>query len=220
MRYPEVKEARFLSRPNRFLARVRCNGEELTVHVKNTGRCEELFVPGAQVWISRAQNPGRKTAFDLVTVEREDGMLVNVDSQIPNALVREFLGKEKPQKLMPEYRFGESRLDFYMKKDGKETLIEVKGCTLERGGTGLFPDAPTQRGTRHIRELIRAKREGYEAQIWFVIQMNGVTRVEANQAQDPGFAQALDEAEKAGVRIRMLPCCVAYDGIRLYSTQF
>jgi len=215
VRYPEVKEARFLSRPNRFLARVRCNGEELTVHVKNTGRCEELFVPGAQVWISRAQNPGRKTAFDLVTVERGDGMLVNVDSQIPNVLVRTFLEKQQPQILMPEYRFGESRLDFYMKKDRKETLIEVKGCTLERGGTGLFPDAPTQRGTRHVHELIRAVKEGYQAEIWFVIQMNGVTRVKANRVQDPDFADVLEKAEEAGVRIRMLPCRIKVDGISL-----
>ena len=215
MIYPDVKEARFVSRPNRFLAKIRCGEEELTVHVKNTGRCAELFVPGARVWISRAQNPDRKTAYDLVTVERGDGMLVNVDSQIPNVLVRTFLEKQKPQILRPEYRFGESRLDFYMINAGKETLIEVKGCTLERGGTGYFPDAPTQRGTRHVHELIRAVKEGYQAEIWFVIQMNGVTRVKANRVQDPDFADVLEKAEEAGVRIRMLPCRIKVDGIGL-----
>ena len=208
MRYANPVRGTFLSRPNRFLARVDLDGRTETVHVKNTGRCRELLLPGAEVWLEQAGNPARKTAFDLITVRKGNGLLVNLDSQAPNQVVREWLDRGDYTKILPEYRYGDSRMDFCMERAGERWLLEVKGCTLEVEGIGYFPDAPTQRGVRHLRELTRAVGEGWRAAVAFVIQMDGVTEVRPNLQTHPAFAAALDEARKAGVEVWFLPCHV------------
>ena len=211
VRYENVCPAVFLKRPNRFTALVELDGRTETVHVKNTGRCGELLVPGCAVWLSRPDRPGRKTAWDLVTVRKGNGALFNIDSQAPNRVVLEWLRRQEWDELRPEFTYGESRIDFYMRRGGERYLMEVKGCTLERDGTGYFPDAPTERGTRHIRELMRAAAEGYRACLAFVIQTDGVTEVRPNRATDPAFADAMEEAARRGVRILFLPCHVEPD---------
>ena len=177
MRYNNVINGMFLDRPNRFIAHVLINGESETVHVKNTGRCRELLLPGAEVWMDKSENPSRKTAYDLIAVRKENGLLVNIDSQAPNRVVREWLETQDFTVITPEYTYGNSRIDFYMEKGEKKYLLEVKGCTLEADGIGYFPDAPTQRGVKHLRELARAAAEGYRTAVAFVIQMDGVTEV-------------------------------------------
>ena len=166
MRYPNIHKARFLARPNRFIARVLLEEEELTVHVKNTGRCRELLVPGAPVWLVRSGNPSRKTAYDLVAVEKA-GRLINMDSQAPNALFAEWAraGHFVPglTLLRPETTWGNSRFDFYWEAGARRGFTEVKGCTLEEDGWTYFPDAPTERGVKHLEELARARAEGFEA---------------------------------------------------------
>ena len=213
MKYDHVAEAVFLDRPNRFIARVMMNGRTETVHVKNTGRCRELLIPGAQVYLTAPGTQGRKTVYDLIAVRKSTGVLFNIDSQAPNAVVREWLEDRDYDRIIPEYRFGESRIDFCMEKNGVRYLVEVKGCTLEINGTGYFPDAPTERGTKHLRELIKAAADGYQAMICFVIQMDGVKEVRANGRTDPAFEKALNEAAGAGVGIMYLPCHVEPDGI-------
>ena len=214
MRYHSVEKAEFLDRPNRFIARVLLDGKTENVHVKNTGRCRELLRPGAEVWLERSENPGRKTAFDLIAVRKDGGLLVNIDSQAPNKAVREWLEAQGFSGVVPEYRFGSSRIDFRMEKDGAPYLLEVKGCTLEVDGVGYFPDAPTERGVRHLRELARAVGEGWRAAVAFVIQMDGVTEVRPNTATHPEFASALREAKDAGVEVWFLPCHVEPDRIQ------
>ena len=211
MRYETVVRAEFLDRPNRFVARVRLDGHTETVHVKNTGRCRELLLPGAEVWLARSGNPARKTAFDLVAVRKDSGLLVNIDSQAPNAVAREWLETQGFSNITPEFRFGDSRIDFSMERDGARYLLEVKGCTLERGGVGYFPDAPTERGVRHLRELARAAREGWRAAVAFVIQMEGVREVRPNVETHPAFGAALAEARSAGVAVLFLQCRVEPD---------
>ena len=206
MKYRHIAAASFIDRPNRFTAHVEMNGRTETVHVKNTGRCGELLLPGAEVWLSRADNPARKTAFDLVTVKKANGILVNIDSQAPNTVAREWLDTQGFSLIRPEFRYGNSRLDFMMERGTDRFLAEVKGCTLERDGTGYFPDAPTERGTKHLRELSRA--EGFTPVLLFVIQMEGVTEVRGNRETDPAFCEALDEAAEAGVYVLYL-CCRA-----------
>lgn len=208
MTYPEITPAVFLERPNRFIARVRLDGKTETVHVKNTGRCRELLQPGALVYLTAPGTPGRKTKYDLIAVRKEDGGLFNIDSQAPNAAVREWLSAEGFDIVTPEYRFGDSRIDFYMEKGGSRYLLEVKGCTLAIDGVGYFPDAPTERGVKHIRELMKARDEGFHAAIAFVIQTECVTEVRPNAATHPAFAQALEEAKEAGVKVIFLPCRV------------
>ena len=208
MTYPEITPAVFLERPNRFIARVRLDGRTETVHVKNTGRCRELLKPGALVYLTAPGTPGRKTKYDLIAVEKDGGSLFNIDSQAPNAAVREWLSAEGFDIVTPEYRYGDSRIDFYMEKGGGRYLLEVKGCTLEIGGVGYFPDAPTERGVKHIHELMKAQKEGFHAAIAFVIQTEGVTEVRPNAATHPAFAQALEEAKEAGVKVIFLPCRV------------
>lgn len=215
MKYSRIREAVFLHRPNRFVAQVLLDGREITVHVKNTGRCRELLVPGAQVWLTEPGTPGRKTRYDLIAVRKENGLLVNVDSQAPNRVAAEWLRTQDYDLIRPEYRFGDSRIDFFMKKGDERTLMEVKGCTLEVDGVGLFPDAPTERGVRHLREQIRAKQAGYHAALAFVIQMEGVKEVRANAELHPAFGAALEEAKKAGVRVIFLPCRVAPDRLEV-----
>ena len=211
MKYNSIVEGTFLSRPNRFIARVEIGGVEETVHVKNTGRCRELLKPGAVVYLERAENPNRKTKYDLVAVVKDTGVLFNIDSQAPNAAVKEWLAGQDFDRVQPEYRYGDSRIDFYMERAGEKTLMEVKGCTLEFDGIGYFPDAPTERGTKHLRELTRAVREGYRAIAAFVIQMAGVEEVRPNTETDPDFASAFEEAREAGVEILFLKCRVEPD---------
>ena len=220
MKYENITPGIFIERSNRFIARVEADGKTETVHVKNTGRCKELLVPGAEVWLTEPGTPGRKTRYDLVAVKKSTGVLFNIDSQAPNKVVKEWLLKQNYDLVKPEYTYGDSRVDFYMEKklpDGniKRYLMEVKGCTLEFGGIGYFPDAPTERGVKHIRELIKAKSEGYETILAFVIQMDGVTEVRPNVATHPEFGKAMDEAQKAGVRIMFLTCRVETDLIEI-----
>lgn len=211
MKYANVIPAKFIDRPNRFIAHVDINGKVETVHVKNTGRCKELLLPGAEVYLARSDKPERKTKYDLTAVRKSTSVLFNIDSQVPNQVVREWLAKQAYTKVTPEYRYGDSRVDFYMEKGSERYLMEVKGCTLEVDGIGYFPDAPTQRGVKHLRELIRAKQEGYHTSIAFVIQMAGVTEVRPNAAMHPEFALAFEEAKAAGVEVLHLRCRVEPD---------
>lgn len=211
MKYSQVVPAVFLRRPNRFIAHVVLDGQEIVVHVKNTGRCRELLIPGTTVYLARGENPARKTPYDLIAVRKGNGLLINMDSQAPNRAAAEWLAGQGYDRIVPEYRYGESRMDFYLERAGMQTLLEIKGCTLEKDGVGYFPDAPTERGTRHIHELIRAVGEGYRACLAFVIQMDGIREVLPNRETDPAFADALAEAERAGVEIWRLCCHVEPD---------
>lgn len=214
MKYKNIYKAEFISRPNRFIAIVRIDGEEIKVHVKNTGRCRELLLPGNTVYLEKADNPDRKTPYDLVAVEH-NGKIVNIDSQAPNAVVKEWLLKQDYTNVYPEYRFGNSRIDFYMEKDEVKFLLEVKGCTLFRDGVGYFPDAPTERGTKHLRELTGALKQGYHAMVGFVIQGEGISEVRPNADTDPEFAKAFYEAKEAGVEILFLKCRVNPDSLEI-----
>lgn len=213
MKYEETCSAKFIDRPNRFIAHVALNGKEETVHVKNTGRCKELLLPGREVILNYSGNSSRKTAYDLIAVYKPGIGLVNIDSQAPNLVVKEWLQTQDFDLVRPEYRFGDSRIDFYMEKEKQKYLMEVKGCTLERDGIGYFPDAPTDRGVKHLRELAKAALEGYRSYLTFVIQMEGVTKVLPNTEMHPEFEAALKEAEEAGVRVLYLPCSVMKDAI-------
>ena len=213
MKYEETCHAKFLDRPNRFIAHVELSGKTETVHVKNTGRCRELLLPGADVILSHSGNPTRKTAYDLIAVYKEGLGLVNIDSQAPNAVVKEWLLSQGFDVVRPEYRYGDSRIDFYMEKDDRKYLMEVKGCTLERDGIGYFPDAPTERGVKHLHELAKAGSEGYQAYLAFAIQMEGVTKVLPNVDTHPEFGEALEAAEAAGVQVLYLPCRVEEDAL-------
>lgn len=208
MKYPNITRAVFLSRPNRFIAKVDVDGHKETVHVKNTGRCRELLIPGCEVWLTAPGTPDRKTRYDLVAVRKSSGILFNIDSQAPNKVVREWLDSQDYGRVIPEYTYGDSRIDFYMEREDEKFLMEVKGCTLEEKGIGYFPDAPTQRGVKHIHELIKAKQKGYKAILAFVIQMDGVSEVRPNRKMHPEFGEAMDEAKEAGVEILFLTCHV------------
>ena len=205
MTYPNITKAQFLSRTNRFIAEVMVNGEQETVHVKNTGRCKELLIPGCEVWLTEPGTPNRKTRYDLVAVKKSTGVLFNIDSQAPNKVMCEWLASQNFDKVIPEFTYGDSRIDFYMERGSEKFLLEIKGCTLEFDGIGYFPDAPTERGVKHIRELIKAKSEGYNPAIGFVIQMDGVKEVRPNTATHPEFATTLEEAKTAGVKVLFFP---------------
>ena len=208
MKYGKIKWGRFVARPNRFIAQVDIDGVMETVHVKNTGRCKELLLPGVEVVLEEATNPDRKTKYDLIAVEKAGLGLINIDSQAPNKIAAEWLAAKNFDYIKPEYTYGTSRIDFYMERQGTKFLLEVKGCTLERDGIGFFPDAPTQRGIKHIRELIQAQQEGYIAGIAFVIQMPKVKEVRPNIETHPAFGEAWEQAKAAGVRIIFLGCHV------------
>lgn len=216
--YQRVEEGTFLSRPNRFIAMVDINGRTVRCHVKNTGRCRELLVPGARVFLSASDSPGRSTSHDLVAVMKGD-LLVNMDSQAPNPVAAEGLrlipGFEDVTEIRREFSYGDSRIDIMAIAPGRRILVEVKGVTLEEDGVCMFPDAPTERGRKHIRELMRAADDGWEACILFVVQMEGMERFEPNRATDPAFAEALSEAAAAGVRIIAYGCDVAPDSMTL-----
>jgi sugar fermentation stimulation protein A len=218
MKYGYVTEGVFIDRPNRFVANVLINGEKQLCHVKNTGRCRELLIPAARVVLARGDNPGRKTGWDLIAVWKGD-MLINMDSQAPNAVFAQWAARVGfPQGLTylkPEVKWGSSRFDFYYEAGSERGYIEVKGVTLEAGGIARFPDAPTSRGARHVRELIAAKRQGLGAHLVFVIQMAGMKRMEPNYATDPEFARALKDAGSAGVNILALGCRVEEDSLEI-----
>ena len=223
MQYPNITKAEFIDRPNRFIAHVTVDGHDETVHVKNTGRCKELLIPGCTVYLTASDNPSRKTRYDLVAVIKDNGLLINIDSQAPNKVVAEYLQKQSYDVIIPEYTYGESRIDFYMEKKrsrGKveKYLMEVKGCTLERSGIGYFPDAPTERGVKHIHELIKAKKEGYHAILAFVIQMEGISQVRPNIETHPEFGDAMEEAKVAGVEVWFFQCHVEPDSLRIKSS--
>lgn len=214
MKYNKTVAATFSERPNRFVAKVILNGEEISCHVKNTGRCRELLQKGALIYLEDSENPERKYRYSLVTVKKGD-RLVNMDSQAPNKAVGEWLrngGLFKDIKLLkPECRYGSSRFDFYCEYEDKKAYIEVKGVTLENDNVVSFPDAPTERGARHVRELSECIKDGYEAYIIFVVQMKDVLYFEPNAMNDPVFAEALKNAKAQGVNILAVDCSVSSD---------
>ena len=216
IRYPEMHRGTFLQRPNRFLARVEIDGREETAHVKNTGRCRELLVPGADVWCMHHDDPNRKTQWSLITVSK-NGVLFNLDSQVPNRLAGEWITSGglgiTAEHAKAEHRYGDARLDWYFEAEGRPCLLEVKGVTLEEGGVARFPDAPTERGVKHLNHLRQAVSEGYGAWVLFVCQMAGISRVEPNVEKDPAFARALWLAQEAGVELRAVECDVTPDSI-------
>ncbi len=213
MKYDNILKAKFVSRPNRFIAHIDIDGNIETVHVKNTGRCKELLIPGCFVYITEPKTKGRKTKYDLVAVEKSNGFLINIDSQAPNKVMKQWLRDQNFDKIIPEYTYGNSRIDFYAEKGLQKFLIEVKGCTLEVNGIGYFPDAPTQRGIKHIYELIKAHKEGYMAMLVFVVQMDGITEVRPNLNTHLEFGIVLEEAKKMGVKVCTLPCHIEPDKI-------
>lgn len=210
MKYSNIEKGIFIDRPNRFIAHVSIDGIVHVVHVKNTGRCKELLLPGSTVFLEKSNNPNRKTQYDLVAVDAAVG-LVNIDSQAPNIVVKEWLLKQDFTTVIPEFKYGNSRIDFYIEKGSVKTLMEVKGCTLIKDGIGYFPDAPTERGVKHLRELTASIKNGYNAVLAFVIQVEGITEVLPNIETHPEFGAALEEAINAGVEVLYLPCKVGED---------
>lgn len=210
MYYKKIVSGKFLSRPNRFIAHIEIDGQIQICHVKNTGRCRELLTPGATVWCEDCLSPTRKTRYDLIAVQK-GSRLINMDSQAPNAAVKEWLlsgGLGEISDLKAERVYGESRFDFSFQKDGKPCLLEVKGVTLEQGGVCAFPDAPTVRGAKHLKELTFAAKAGYDCYVLFVIQMEEVLYLHPNDATDPAFGAALREAAENGVNILAMDCTV------------
>lgn len=216
MQYGPVIPGRFVDRPNRFIAHVETAEGLQTVHVKNTGRCRELLVPGVTVYLEKSGNPARKTAYDLIAVEK-GSLLVNLDSQAPNRVFEEWAatGRFLPgvTTIRREYTYGDSRLDFCLETPAGLHLVEVKGVTLENEGLAKFPDAPTERGIKHIRELQRAVKQGVGASLCFIVQMEGMRCVSPNDETHPAFGQALREAAAAGVRVRACECRVMPDSL-------
>ena len=221
MKYNNIFKGVFLSRPNRFIARVLLNDKEETVHVKNTGRCKELLREGCTVYLEKSLNPNRKTQFDLVAVEKiregKENLLVNMDSQIPNSVAEEWLKKgnlfPKGAVIKREVTYKSSRFDLYAEYGDTRAFVEVKGVTLENDGKALFPDAPTQRGVKNINELINAKENGYDAYILFVVQMKEVESFSPNRAMHPEFSEALKLASEKGVNILAVDCRVEADSV-------
>ena len=223
MRYQKIVKGSFMSRPNRFIARVLVNGTEETVHVKNTGRCRELLVPGCTVYLAASDNPVRKTKYDLVAVEKKrEGrppLLINMDSQVPNAVAEEWL---RAGNLFPvgstvrrEVRYGSSRFDIFLQDGARKAFLEVKGVTLESDGVARFPDAPTERGVKHLRELTALVSEGYEAYVLFVIQMGEMKSFSPNDVTHKAFGEALRAAADAGVQILAMDCNVTPDSLTI-----
>ncbi len=219
MNYESVVPARFLSRPNRFIAKVELEGREETVHVKNTGRCKELLVPGNLVYLVPSDKAERKTKYDLVAVEKRPGYLINMDAQIPNAAAAEWLPKSglfsDKAVIRREVTYGASRFDLYVEDGARRAFLEVKGVTLEHGGLASFPDAPTERGIKHLRELQASLQEGFEAYVLFVIQMKQIHSFTPNEKTHPAFATALREAAAAGVKVLAMDCRVTPDSLQI-----
>ncbi|SFX91332.1 DNA/RNA nuclease SfsA [Ruminococcus sp. XPD3002] len=226
MRYRKVIPGRFISRPDRFTAIVLVGGSEEMVHVKNTGRCRELLLPDASVYLAEADNPDRRTRYDLIAVEKvlDDGskILINMDSQAPNKAAGEWLRSGglfgEGASVRSEVRYRDSRFDFYIEQGERRIFLEVKGVTLEREGVAMFPDAPTERGLKHVRELAECINEGYEAYVLFVIQMKGMHLFRPNNATHPQFGEALAEAQRRGVNIAAYDCIVEPDSMTIDSS--
>lgn len=218
MKYSNIVKGYFINRPNRFIANVEIDGHEEVCHVKNTGRCRELLVPGAQLFLQYSGNAARKTKYDVIGVVKNQ-LMVNLDSQIPNKVVYEWIKKgnlfSKDAVLRPEKKFGNSRFDLYVEDGERKAFIEVKGVTLEVNGIARFPDAPTERGVKHIQELCECISQGYEAYIIFVIQMKGVCRFEPNWTTHKAFGEALAIAREKGVQILAYDCLVTEDTIEM-----
>lgn len=229
MVYQNIVAGRFVDRPNRFIAHVEINGVVETVHVKNTGRCRELLLPGVRVILEVAANPDRKTKYDLIAVYKQGFGLINMDSQAPNKVVAEWLAGQGYDVVKPEYKYGSSRIDFYMEKfrlddGGQEVseryLMEVKGCTLEIDGIGYFPDAPTERGIKHLKELAGAVQQGYHCIMAYVIQMEGINEVRPNIATHPAYGKAVEEALATGVKVLFLCTAVRENELRIVSSRY
>lgn len=218
MIYNNVVSGRFISRPNRFIAIVDIEGTEQTCHVKNTGRCRELLVPGASVFLEKASNPNRKTKYDLISVYKGDN-LINMDSQAPNKVFNEWVNESdffnNIELVKPETKYGTSRIDFYVEADGKKIFAETKGVTLEENGTAMFPDAPTERGRKHLKELSDSLRNGYDAYVVFIIQMSGVKVFKPNIRTDLTFANDLKKAAESGVKIIALDSKVTENSLKI-----
>lgn len=216
MKYRNITKGKFLSRPNRFIAQVELQGQVETVHVKNTGRCRELLIPGVEVILEKSDNPSRKTGYDLIAVNKK-GNWINMDSQIPNKAAEEWLMKGElfPEEITVhrEKTYGNSRFDLYVESPCRKAFLEVKGVTLEEDGIARFPDAPTKRGVKHIQELIHCLQDGYEAYLLFVIQMKGIQRFEPNWKTHPQLGEALIQAREAGVKLLAYDCLVTEDSI-------
>ena len=220
MKYKNIIKAKFISRPNRFIAHIEIDGKTEIAHVKNTGRCKELLKEGATVYVQKSDNPLRKTKYDLITVEKNK-MLINMDSQAPNKVFGEWVkqGNFTPNisLIKPECKYGNSRFDFYIEADERKIFAEIKGVTLEENGVVMFPDAPTERGVKHIRELCECVNNGYEGYIFFIIQMEKCKYFTPNKVTHPEFAEALKFASKCGVNIKALNCRVASDELKILN---
>ncbi len=217
MKYTNMVPGRFLARPNRFIAHIEIDGQTEIVHVKNTGRCRELLPVGAEVWCQKSDNPARKTKYDLITV-RKGQRLINMDSQAPNHAAREWLaagGLGEISGLKAETIHGDSRFDFSFVLEGQKCFLEVKGVTLETDGVCAFPDAPTERGAKHLRGLTQAAKEGFGAWVLFVIQMADVDYLHPNDATDPAFGAALREAAENGVRVLAVDCEITVEEMKI-----
>jgi len=218
MTYPNIREGVFLSRPSRFIAEVDIGGQTEICHVKNTGRCKELLIPGAKVYVNQSDNPNRSTKYDLVAVYKGE-RLINMDSQAPNKVFLEYLQSGQYiagiTRVNPEVKFKNSRFDFYVEAGERKIFIEVKGVTLEENDIALFPDAPTERGVKHLNELAACIDDGYEAQVMFVIQMRGVDYFTPNIKMHPKFGEALSSAESAGVKVIALDCDVKPNSLKI-----
>ena len=218
MRYADIISGTFIERPNRFIAYVEVDGKKERCHVKNTGRCRELLIPGAEAVLAVSGKPDRSTAYDLVGIYK-NGMLVNIDSQAPNKVVAESIrcipGFEDADEVRPEYTYGNSRIDIFAKSSTSKKLMEVKGVTLEKDGTALFPDAPTERGLKHVKELEASLEDGYEAYIMFLIQMAGPTVFSPNYDMHEEFASEVEKAHGYGVKVLAYDCAVTEDSVSL-----
>ncbi len=217
MHYENMVSGFFLSRPNRFIAHIEIDGKEEICHVKNTGRCKELLTPRAKVFCQHFDSANRKTKYDLIAVQKGD-RLINMDSQAPNAAAKQWLlggGLGEIENLQAEFTHGDSRFDFSFTKDGVPCFLEVKGVTLENDGICAFPDAPTLRGTKHLKGLSQAAKEGYRAYVLFVIQMKDVQSLHPNDATDPAFGLALRQAQKNGVTILAMDCTVTPESMTI-----
>lgn len=218
MRYTKVKVAKFIDRPNRFIAHVEVDGNIETVHVKNTGRCKEILKPGVTVILDEPDNPNRKTKYDLIAVYKEGLGLINIDSQAPNKVAADMLRTKDFAYIKPEFTYGNSRIDFYMEdKEGNKYLMEVKGCTLEYDKVGYFPDAPTERGVKHLKELIKATGDGYRCALAYVIQMEGIDEVRPESNIHKEYADTFEQAKAAGVKIIYIKCKVREEALEYLS---
>ena len=223
MKYNNIVKGKFISRPNRFIAFVDIDGSIETVHVKNTGRCKELLLPGCTVYLSVSDKLNRKTKYDLIATEKQlengEHLLINMDSQIPNDVAEEWLRSgglfSQNATIRREVKFGDSRFDFYIEEGERKAFLEVKGCTLEKNGIAMFPDAPTERGVKHIKELVNCIKNGYEAYILFVIQMKGIYEFRPNDETHKAFGNALREASLRGVKILAMDSEVTPDSINI-----